>query len=163
MQHKENTWEADLLNWLASIVVDLRYALRNLGKAPGFAAVAILSLALGIGVNTAIFTLLDAGLLRSLPVQHPEELSQVIAGANPSGSPIFTNPLWEQLRDHQDNSAFTGLLCLGSTRFNTNTSGEARYVESSWVSGRYFETLGVNAVLGHAHSRGRPARTSLRC
>ena len=81
-------------------VQDLRYALRALRSRPGFAAVAILSLALGIGANTAIFSLIDSVMLRTLPVSHPEQLLQV---RTPVGfDDIFTNPLWEEIRDRQD-------------------------------------------------------------
>src|SRR5215831_12460494 len=74
--HKEDTWMNDILGWFETLINDLRYALRGFRKSPGFAAVAILSLALGIGANTAIFSLIDAVMLRSLPVSHPEELVQ---------------------------------------------------------------------------------------
>ncbi|HLL81270.1 MAG TPA: hypothetical protein VK420_01410 [Longimicrobium sp.] len=85
--------------WLESIGGDLRYALRSLRASPGFALAAVLSLALGIGANTAIFSLVDAVLLRSLPVSRPHELVQVgMKGAHD----YFTNPLWEELRDRQN-------------------------------------------------------------
>src|SRR5579871_2698719 len=72
--HKEDAWMTNLIGWIESLAADVRYALRGFAKSPAFAAAAILSLALGIGANTAIFTLLDAVLLRSLPVPHPEQL-----------------------------------------------------------------------------------------
>ena len=75
---------------LGEIFQDLRYAFRTLQKSPGFAAVAILSLALGIGANTAIFSLIDAVILKSLPVRHPEELLQVMMGNEAYGG--FSNP-----------------------------------------------------------------------
>ena len=128
---------------LIGIIYDLRYALRSLRSSPAFAAVAVLSLSLGIGANTAIFSLLDAVILQYLPVSHPEELLQVTIGKNGDS---FTNPLWEQLRDRQD--VFTGILAFGFARFNLAPSGEARYAQSSWVSGGYFRTLGVQPVLG---------------
>jgi putative ABC transport system permease protein len=122
---------------------DLRYALRSLRTSPGFAAVAILSLALGIGANTAIFSLIDAVMLKYLPVSHPEELLQVV-GDNRSSS--FTNPLWEQIRDRQD--VFSGIFANGTTRFNLANGGEARYAFGILASGSYFSTLGVHPVLG---------------
>src|SRR5580692_10623714 len=84
---------------LERLAQDLRYAVRAFRRSPGFAAVAILSLALGIGANTAIFSLIDAVLLKSLPVSHPVQLFEVNMGED---GRIFTNPLWEQLRDRQD-------------------------------------------------------------
>ncbi len=69
----------DVIQWLETVAQDLRYALRTLSKSPAFSAVAILTLALGIGANTAIFSLVDSVLLRMLPVQHPEQFVQVTA------------------------------------------------------------------------------------
>jgi putative ABC transport system permease protein len=91
---------------------DLRYAIRALRSSPGFAAVAILSLALGIGANSAIFSLINAVMLRSLPVSHPEELIQVTM-ATPQ---YFSNPIWEQIRDRQD--VFSRIFAYGRWRFN---------------------------------------------
>jgi putative ABC transport system permease protein len=127
-----------------TLIQDLRYALRALRSSPGFAAVAILSLALGIGANTAIFSLIDSVMLKTLPVSHPEQLLQV---RTPAGfDDIFTNPLWEQIRDRQD--VFSTLFAYSRTRYNLATGGEVRNVEGSRVSGQYFETLGIHAVLG---------------
>src|ERR1700683_630147 len=90
-----------------AILQDVRYAMRTLRSTPGFAAVAILSLALGIGANTAIFSLIDSLLLKTLPVSHPEQLLQVTMGKDE----YFTNPIWEQLRDRQD--VFSGIFAYG--------------------------------------------------
>jgi predicted permease len=128
---------------LDAFIQDLRYAVRTLRTSPGFAVVAILSLALGIGANTAIFSLIDAVMLKYLPVSHPEELLQVALGDNGTG---FTNPIWEQVRDRQD--VFSGIFAYSGGRFNLAAGGEARYVNSTWASGDYFATLGVHAVLG---------------
>jgi putative ABC transport system permease protein len=123
---------------------DFRYALRTMCRSPGFAAAAILSLALGIGANTAIFSLIDAVILESLPVRHPEELLQVMEG-NQSYE-AFSNPTWEHLRDRQD--VFSGIFAYGRWAFNLAAGGEARSVNGQYVSGQYFDTLGVGAVLG---------------
>ena len=129
---------------LDPLIQDLRYALRALRSSPGFAAVAILSLALGIGANTAIFSLIDSVMLKTLPVSHPEQLLQV---RTPAGfDDIFTNPLWEQIRDRQD--VFSTLFAYGRTRYNLATGGEVRNVEGTRVSGQYFDALGIHAVLG---------------
>jgi predicted permease len=129
---------------LDTLLQDIRYAFRALKSSPGFAAVAILSLALGIGANTAIFSLIDAVLLKSLPVQHPEELLQVTLGG-PDDS-TFTNPIWEAVRDRQ--TVFTGLFAFGGTRVNLAPGGEARFAQGNWVSGDYFATLGVHPAIG---------------
>ena len=127
---------------LDAALQDVRYALRALRSSPGFAMVAILSLALGIGANTAIFSLIDAVILKTLPVSHPEQLVQVTMGKSAS----FTNPIWEQIRDHQD--AFSGIFAYGGSRFNLATGGEARYAQGNFVSGQFFDTLGLRPVAG---------------
>ncbi|HTX33992.1 MAG TPA: ABC transporter permease [Bryobacteraceae bacterium] len=121
---------------------DLRYAVRLFRNSPGFTAVALLSLALGIGANTSIFSLIDALLLRSLPVFHPEELLQV----HMAPAQFFSNPMWEQIRDRQD--VFSALFAYGRWPLNLSADGEARYADGQFVSGGYFDTLHVHAVLG---------------
>src|SRR3954453_21522467 len=95
---KERTRDADVMTWLESVGADVRYAFRALRASPGFALVTILSLGLGIGANTAIFSLINAVMLKSLPVSHPEELAQVTVDEND----VLTNPIWEQVRGHGD-------------------------------------------------------------
>jgi len=130
---------------MADVVLqDIRYAIRALRSAPGFAAVAILSLALGIGANTAIFSLIDAVILKSLPVRHPEELVQVMMGRESYVG--FSNPTWEHLRDRQD--VFSGIFAYSRWGFNLSAGGEARSVDGVYVSGKYFDTLGVHAIIG---------------
>src|SRR5438128_8866610 len=111
------------LGWIESIWRDLRYGARLLRRSPGFALVGILSLALGIGANTAIFQLLNAVRLRSLPVRNAEELvylkpsnSHGRSGNFRGSFSTFTNPIWEQIRDHQQ--AFSGIAAWNSTSFN---------------------------------------------
>jgi predicted permease len=147
---KERTREWDVLPWLESLGADLRYALRSLRASPGFAAAAILSLGLAIGANTAIFTLIDAVMLRSLPVERPEELVRVTtparSGGLGEGGDNFTNPLWEALRDRQD--VFAGAFATADERFDLAGGGESRPVAGAWVSGGYFSTLGVRPAAG---------------
>ena len=131
---------------LDALLQDLRYAIRALRSSPGFAAVAILSLALGIGANTAIFSLIDSVMLKYLPVNHPEELVQVTMGSKEGTN--FTNPIWEQLRDRQD--VFSGAFAYSPARFNLAQGGEARYARGNSVSGQFFETLGVRTPLGRS-------------
>ena len=92
---------------------DCRHAIRALRNDPGFAAVTALSLALGTGANTAIFSLIDAVMLKTLPVSHPEELLQVTMGGDRG---YFSNPVWEQIRDRQD--AFSGIFAYSRWAFN---------------------------------------------
>ena len=141
-------------SWFSGIGKDLRYGLRLLRLNPGFAIVAILSLALGIGANTAIFQLLDAVRLRNLPVKDPQELAVVRinnATAGRTGSfngyhSDLTNALWENLRDQQQ--AFSSMGAWFTTRLNLSERGEARYAQVMYVSGQYFNTLGVQPLLG---------------
>ena len=104
-----------------AFVQDFKYAIRALRTSPGFALIAVLSLALGIGANTAIFSLINAVMLKSLPVSHPEQLLQINIAPKQS---YYTNPIWEQIRDRQD--VFSGIFAYGGSRFNLASGGEAR-------------------------------------
>ncbi len=143
-------------NLLETVRRDFAYGLRLLRANPGFATVAILSLALGIGANTAIFQLLDAVRLRSLPINKPEELVEVkIAQTSRTGSfttryPRLTYPIWDHVRQQQQ--AFSGLMAWSSRRFNLEPTGEARYAEGLFVSGDFFGVLGVSPSLGRVFS-----------
>ena len=132
---------------------DIRFGVRMLRKNPGFTAVAVLSLALGIGANAAIFQLLNAVRLRSLPVRSPHELAEIripdMTGARGSFSSRYnsvTNPIWEQIRDRQQ--SFSGVFAWGQQTFNLSQGGEVRPAKTLWVSGEFFNTLGVTPVAG---------------
>lgn len=135
--------------FLDSTVRDLRYGLRVLRGQPGFTAVAILSLALGVGANTAIFQLIDTVRLRTLPLPSPEQLTRVTIDAGDSGrtgrftSPYahLTYPLYEQIRDRQ--RSFASLAAWGPVTFDLATSGESRPVQGLWVSGNFFPVVQV--------------------
>ncbi|MGO4883098.1 MAG: ADOP family duplicated permease [Bryobacteraceae bacterium] len=131
---------------LETLAQDLRYALRILRANPGFAATAVLSLTLGIGANTAIFSILNAVMLRSLPVEDPHRLVQLAAPEGSNYNPYVTNPIWEQVRDHQ--KAFSGTLAFGPDRFDLAAGGESHFAEGLWVSGDFFRVLGVPAMCG---------------
>ncbi len=132
--------------FLDTLWQDIRYGARSLQGQPGFTATAVLSLALGIGANTAIFSIINAVMLRSLPVEDPQALVQVSLGSHGDGE--LNTPLWEQIRDNQ--SAFSGVMAFSSSRFNLADSGDRRYAQGLWVSGGFFEVLGVPAMLGRA-------------
>src|SRR5580658_5475441 len=110
---KETTRDIWGRNPFHGIGADLRAGLRTFRHNPAFAAILILTLALGIGANTAIFSLIDAVMLLSVPVSHPEQLVQVRMDAEDS---LLTNPVWEQLRDRQD--VFSGLFAYRQATFN---------------------------------------------
>jgi predicted permease len=125
---------------------DLRYGARMLLRHKSFTAVAVISLALGIGANTAIFSLIDAALLRSLPVKDPEQL-YLVAHAGERGVTESNNfPLYERLRDHSQ--SFSGLTAFNPNRWKVTLNGETEIVSGQVVTGNYFSTLGVNASLG---------------
>ncbi|MBO0726587.1 MAG: ABC transporter permease [Blastocatellia bacterium] len=134
---------------------DLRLGARMLLKHKGITAAAMLSLALGIGANTAIFQLLDATRLRMLPVKNPWELAEVrptemsmdrTRGDQSASYPAVTNPLWEQLRERQQ--SFSSVCAWATGGLNLAQGGEARNARALWVSGDFFNTLGVQPTLG---------------
>jgi putative ABC transport system permease protein len=130
---------------------DLRYAIRSLRATPIVSIVAILSLALGIGANTAIFSIIDSMMLRTLPVRDPQRL--VIVDLD-NGS--WTNPLWEQIRDRP--ALFDGAFAWAGTRFDLSRGGQTRYVNGVWASGAYFRVLGVQAILGRTFTEADDRR-----
>jgi len=136
---------------------DLRYAVRSLRLNPGFTRVCVLSLALGIGANTAIFQLIDAVRMRVLPVEHPEELAVIrptdfhVTGRHRGHFGYVTNPMWEQIRAQQQ--GFSGVFVFGNDDFNLATRGQVRYAQGLWVSGEFFDVLGVQPVLGQVFHR----------
>src|SRR5213593_1732751 len=126
---------------MAALILDLRYALRMLRKSPGFAAGALLSLAFGIGANTAIFTLVDRVLLRSLPVQNPARLLLVFAQRPDGINHNFSYLLYKDYRDK--NQVFSGLIAHSSIPLSLNTGGPTERVWGQIVSGNFFSVLGV--------------------
>jgi putative ABC transport system permease protein len=131
---------------LSSLGRDLRFSLRQLRQTPVVSGVALLSLALGIGANVAIFSLVNALILKPLPVHDPDQL--VIMGYQGMRGPntSLTNPQWEYVRDHQE--VLAGVAAYGNPRFNLNAGGETRPVQGLFVSERFFDTLGVTPHLG---------------
>ena len=129
---------------------DLRYALRTLRKSPLFASVAVLSLALGIGANTAIFTLIDQLLLQRLPVPHPEQLVMLTARGHHYGSNNGPNSLsYLMYTDFRDqNQVFSGMFSRHGETFSLSFEGKTELVAGESVSGNYFPVLGVGAALG---------------
>ena len=126
---------------------DLRYAARMMRRSPGFAAVAILSLGFGLGANTAIFTLVDTVMLKSLPVKNADRLFFVDNSGGKSGGgngPPY--PCFEIMRDH--NQYFSGLAAFSGERFKVTIDGAAESIGGQYVSGSYFELLGVQAAYG---------------
>ena len=134
---------------------DLRYGLRTLIKNPGFTAVAVLTLALGLGVNTAIFSLTDQILLRQLPVERPQELV-ILRSPGPkqgrvwsdgdNGAGSFSYPLYKELRDK--NNVFAGLLARFAIPLSVAGEGQTERADGELVSGNYFDVLGVRPALG---------------
>src|SRR6516164_4421675 len=133
MRVKEETREVWRLTWLEELWQDIRYGLRMLRKSPAFTAVAVLTLALGIGANTAIFSLIDAVMLRSLPVENPSECS-------------FSEPMFRGIRNA---SQFAGVAAFANTGFLSLTgNGPATMINGQFVSGDFFQTMGIKAAAG---------------
>jgi putative ABC transport system permease protein len=156
---REEIYRMNSLGILETLWQDLRHAARLLRLNPGFAAAAILSLALGIGANTALFQLLNAVRMRSLPVKNPQELAHVMIDQRNGASgdfttryPELTNPVWEQIRERQQ--GFSGIFAWAPTRFNLARGGEVRNAEGLWVSGEFFNVLGIEPLLGRLFTPG---------
>jgi len=140
-------------------LADLRFSFRQLRLNPVFALVAVLSLALGIGANTAIFQLIDAIRLRALPVENPQELGYLDyaphskrSGWWSTRSATFTSANWDSIRQHQE--AFSKVIAWSAKQFNLSTEGKARYAEGLFVSGDFFRALGAQAVVGRVFTAG---------
>jgi putative ABC transport system permease protein len=140
---------------MGTILREIRMGLRQMRKSPGFAIVAILTLALGIGANTAVFTLLDQALLRRLPVSHPEQLVRLrFTGASPGhidsyggdDKDYFSYPMYRDLRDK--NGAFDGILASDQCQAGVQWNNSPELVDCEIVSGNYFEVLGVQPAAG---------------
>src|SRR5579863_9603168 len=147
---KEECRDARGTSFLESILQDLRFAFRMLRKAPGITAAAALTLALGIGANTAIFSLIDSVILSSLPVRNPHELVQLRAaerGSNDDPNFMFTNPIWEAFRN--DQNFFAGTFAWSSPQpVDLAQGGAIQPADNMFVSGDFFNVLGVRPGLG---------------
>ncbi|HLG54393.1 MAG TPA: ABC transporter permease [Vicinamibacterales bacterium] len=130
--------------WLDDLGLDLHHGIRQLVRARAFAATAILTLTLGIGATTAIFSVVNSLLLRPLPVRDPDRLA--ILGDAVREELSSSYPVWEQIRNRREQ--FDGALALAAQRLNLARGGEAQFVEGLFVSGEFFTVLGVQSVLG---------------
>jgi hypothetical protein len=132
---------------------DFQYALRTLRRSPGFTATALLSLALGIGANTAIFSLVDALMLRWLPVPHPQALIQLSIQTPGTTSPFesFSYPIVRSLAEHRE--IFAGLAGFSGWSFNVGSAGSISRTPGAMVTGAYYETLELNPVIGRLLTR----------
>jgi predicted permease len=150
---KERTRDMNIATWLDQVRADVVYGIRQLKQSPGFTAVAVLSLALGIGANAAIFQLVNAIRLKLLPVKNPEQLVVVDwnkdsarAGNWSTRSANFTYTQWDVLRAEQ--KAFSDMIAWSASQFDLTSGGEPRFAQGLYVSGSFFPMLGVGAELG---------------
>jgi predicted permease len=151
---REDIYTMNSLGFLETLWLDLRYGARLLLRNPTFAIVAILTLALGTGANTAIFQLVDAVRLRTLPVERPEELADVRVVKAPNGRtgqfngrwPMLSYPLYLKIK--QEQRVFSDVAAWGATSFDLAQGGEQRPSQALWVSGNFFPLLGVRPAIG---------------
>ncbi|HEY4229323.1 MAG TPA: ABC transporter permease [Thermoanaerobaculia bacterium] len=135
---------------MRALALDLRFAFRTLRKSPTFSAAVILTLALGIGANTAIFSLIDAVILRTLPVKDPGQLFFVEAVSSRGSDGDFPFAVFEQVRDH--NRTLQGVSAYDGTRLSASIDGQPEVLWGQCVSGNFFELLGVRATRGRTLS-----------
>jgi len=140
---------------MRSIGKDIQFSLRAFRKAPVFTAVALLSLALGIGANTAIFTLLDQVLLRLMPVKNPQELALlankgVHYGSN-WGDHALSYPMYRDFK--ANNAVFSDMFCRFGNQFSLGFNGSTERVDGEFVSGGYFSVLGERGNWAHLYAR----------
>jgi len=159
---REDIYAMNTLTLVDQAWRDLKHGARLLRRNPGFAIVAVLSLALGIGANTAIFQLLDAVQFRLLPVKDPQRLVEMrITSGHRWGQVTgrraqMTNAIWEEIRARHD--SFSGVFAWGVTGFDLSTGGESRLINGLWVSGEFFQVLGIPAAAGRVITREDDAR-----
>ena len=148
-------------NTMSTIIQDIRFALRQLRRSPAFAVTAVVTLALGIGANAAVFTLFDHVLLRMLPVQRPGELVRFQWTGDFSGSAssfggsskdFFSYPMYKDLRD--DNQVFQGILAADKTSVGVSWHNQAENKDAEVVTGNYFDLLGLKPALGRLLTPG---------
>ncbi len=147
-QTKESYRNQRGLPFFETLAQDLRYASRMLVRNPGFTAVTILTLALGIGANTGLFSLVNSVLLGNLPVRNPQELVVVeyTDGRSQEAEEDFSYPMYQAMRDQ--NTVFANVLTRSGVDFNASYGGQSERAVGEMVSGNYFETLGVQPFLG---------------
>src|SRR5438034_8264340 len=134
---------------MRTLLKDLRYGIRMLAKSPGFTIVAVLSLALGIGANTTVFSLLDAVMLRSLPVQKPEQIVEIATRTGGSAPHLdFSYPLYAALRDNND--VLSGMVAYVDTSLGLAAGDQTERIRAEFVSANYFSVLGIQPVIGSA-------------
>jgi putative ABC transport system permease protein len=156
---REDEYVMNTFSPIDTLWQDLRYALRLLARDKSFALAAVLSLTLGIGANTAIFQLLEAVRLRTLPVEEPENLALIRfpdrtsrMGSFNGRLPILTYPQWTDINERQQ--SFDALWAWSARRFNTSPRGEVHFAEGLFVSGNYFPALGVKPIVGRVLGPG---------
>ena len=147
-QVKEHHRDTRSFRWLDDAGRDARYALRGLATHPGFTTVAVLTLAVGIGANTAIFSLVNALILRSLPVDHPEQLVEMLYKY--PRDPRLNRYRWKDYeRLHNQNHVFSDLMAMSPGRFQvTDATHGAEVVDGVVVSGNFFDALGLRPAIG---------------
>src|SRR5215813_8185465 len=151
LQVREEVRDIWLARWLRDFVYDLRFSARSFLRNPSFTATAVLSLALGIGATTALYSLIDQVVLRALPVDHPERLvlvdwigfqyAETMGTAN-----LMSYPICRELQQKEE--FFDGVFCRAATTINLSTSGQPSLTAAELVSGTYFSVLGVSPALG---------------
>jgi predicted permease len=152
-QSKEHVRSVRSGAWLEDLGRDLRYAVRTSIRQRGFTTVVLLTIALGIGANTAIFSLIDALMLRQLPVHDPRQLLQVKMGEadNPGAGESFSYVMVRALSDRQD--IFASAAGFSGWRFNVGSSGSLETIQGAVVTGRFYDTLGLRPVAGRLLTR----------
>src|SRR6266699_616579 len=147
---KEECRDARRVNWIQDLIQDLRYGLRTMRKSPGFTAVAVLTLVLGIGASTTVFSLINAVLIRSLPYPHPDRLVYLWSPNPRFQLPIeYLTPMHADFFDLQkQNRSFASLALFGVGRFNLASQGRAEAIGGARVTGDFFKTMGISPALG---------------
>src|SRR5688572_15983562 len=123
-----------------ALAADVRNGLRQITRNPGFTAIAVLTLALGIGANTALFSIFNSLILRQLPVRDPGSLALLTNGS-------WSYPIWDEIR-RREAELFDGAFAWSPQRFDLSSGGQTEPVDGAYVSGRFFDVLGVTAARG---------------